>query len=110
MKKNEVIFGLALAILAALILWLLNRAGLLHETVSATVITGGIVSFDPATGLPRYDTRFPQTVPKQEAQAIRPIQSDGRVSEFGNAATASCPIGYQLWINAANGGSWCLPE
>jgi hypothetical protein len=121
--KREQIYGLAIAGLAAVILWLLSKKGLLfgHESVGACVggldsKTGlpcdivssqGTITPDPQTGLPRYDTRYPQTVPEQEAFAIEPL---GARTKFDLAnGRATCPIGYQLWVNEADGRLWCLP-
>jgi hypothetical protein len=119
--KREQIYGLAIAGLAAVIIWLLSKKGLLfaHESVGACIAgldskTGlpcdlvssqGTITPDPQTGLPRYDTRYPQTVPEQEAFAIEPIGGTTK-SDFSRA---TCPVGYQLWVNEADGRLWCLP-
>src|SRR5947209_5452613 len=104
--KRESIFGLVIAGLAGLILWLLNRKGLLHESVSSklggvTVTTGNTITPDPATGFPQYDTSQPSTVPAAEAFAVKPIDISGPAGPGGNVTqfptnplTATCPVGY----------------
>ena len=105
-------FGLALAGLAALILWLLNRKGLLHESVSARIITPqGTILSDPLTGAPQFDSRVAVTVPANEEFAIPPIDGNGVVTfDLKIPQRASCPTGYQLWKNVATGSYECIPH
>jgi|SRR2546429_3212818 len=113
--KRQGIFGLVIAALAVAILYLLNKKGMLHESVTSTI--GGVTSSglgtilpDPQTGFPVYDTRYPSTVPPEEAYAIPPLDTDGNATQFPkNALGCTCPIGFVKWKNAADGSVWCLP-
>jgi hypothetical protein len=108
--------GIGLAALGAILLALLHRKGLLHESVSIKV--GGVpispqgtIPPDPITGAPQFDSTIPATVPEQEAFAIPPIDGNGNVTfDVTNPKGASCPIGYQLWKDAASGRYECLPS
>jgi len=113
--KRENIFGLALAAIALFLLWLMNKKGLLHESVSAkiggaTVTTAGTILPDEF-GFPVYDTRYPSTVPETEAFAIAPIDTNGNITQFPkNPRGCTCPIGFSKWRNAADSSLWCLPD
>ena len=114
-EHGQSYFGLILAALALLLLWLFSKKGLLHESVTHTV--GGVtvtpsntITPDPATGYPRYDTRFPETVPEAEAFAIAPIDVNGRITEHPSSPSrCTCPVGYDKWVNSADSSVWCLP-
>lgn len=105
-------FGLILAGLAALLLWLLNRKGLLHEAVSANIITPqGTVLSDPLTGAPQFDHRVASTIPLNEEFAIAPIDGNGNVTfELKVPQRATCPEGYQMWKDVATGRYECIPH
>lgn len=100
--------------LIALLLYLLSKGNsLLHETVSASIVTGaGTITSDLVTGAPQYDTRIPSTVPEQEAFAVPPINADGSLNPHpANPATlAPAPVGYTLWHNVADNSYWYLPQ
>ncbi len=105
-------FGLLLAGLAAILLWLLNRKGLLHESVVSKIITPqGTVLSDPLTGAPQFDHRIAATIPVNEEFAIAPIDGNGNVTfELKVPQRASCPQGYRLWHDAASPGRYeCIP-
>lgn len=104
--------GLGLTGVAVFLLWLLNRKGLLHESVTAKIITSqGTVLSDPVTGAPQFDHTVPSTVPPNEEFAIAPIDGDGTVTfNIRQPRKASCPSGYQLWKDAASGRYECIPS
>lgn len=111
-KHQETAGWVLLAGFGALLAYLLkNSSSLLHESVSSSIVTGaGTVTPDPATGVPQYDTSIASTIPEAEAFAIKPIASDGTLTQYpANPKGASCPIGYQLWHNAHDNSYWCLP-
>ena len=110
--KREHVFGLGLAILAAFILYLLSKSGLLHESVTSAIITPqSTVTSDPQTGYPQYDTRVGSTIPEQEAFAEPPLDTNGMATQFPkDILNCTCPIGYRKWRNVADGGIWCLPN
>lgn len=103
MKKmrHEHYFGLVLAAIALLLLWLMNKAGVLHETVSSRLIPS-----DPLTGAPQFDSGDTSTFDVNAYAASVPppvgwIPGDPRV--------APCPAGYQLWHDSSSGGYYCFP-
>jgi len=104
--------GIGLTGLAALLLWLLNRKGLLHEAVTAKIITPqGTILSDPVTGAPQFDSTVQATVPVNEEFAVPPIDGDGKVTYAVRIPTkASCPSGYVLWKDAATGHYECIPS
>lgn len=100
-------YGLFIAVVAAVLLWLLHKKGYLHEAVSAAILFPS----QPGTGFPQYDTRNASTVPENEAFAIKPIDSLGKVTEHpGDPSKITCPVGYKQWHNVADDSYWCLPE
>jgi hypothetical protein len=108
---DEQKFGTLVAGAAVFLLWLLNRKGLLHESVSAKIITPqGTILSDPATGAPQFDHRVAATIPPNEEFAVAPIDGDGAVTwSLRIPQRASCPTGYRLWRDAANGRYECIP-
>lgn len=104
--------GLGLSALAAFLLWLLNRNGLLHEAVTAKIITPqGTVLSDPVTGAPQFDHTIASTIPVNEEFAIAPIDGNGNVTfDLKVPQRASCPRGYQLWRDVATGRYECIPN
>lgn len=105
MTKNRE-YGLFIAIVAAVLLWILSKKGYLHEAVSAAVLFPS----QPGTGFPQYDTRNVSTVPEQEAFAIKPIASGGSITEHpADPSGITCPVGYTPWHNVADDSYWCLP-
>jgi hypothetical protein len=108
-------FGLGMAALAALILYLLNRNGLLHESVTSTIIGGlpvtsaGTIQPDPVTGAPMFDQNVGTSIPANEAFAVPPIDWDGKVTfNPTQPKRATCPTGYTLWKNATDGSYECI--
>ena len=114
MSGNEK-FGLGMAALAALILYLLQKKGLLHESVTSTI--GGVpitssntIPPDPATGFPMFDQNVAASIPAGEEFAVMPIASDGTLTwNPSNPKAASCPMGYRMWKNATDGSYECIP-
>lgn len=111
---RERTLGIVLATAVAALLYMLTRSGLLHESVSAaidpTLLTPqGTVTPDPVTGRPRFDSRVPRTVPANYASKIAPIDSLGVITSTPyNPSKATCPAGYQLFNDAADGTYWCI--
>jgi hypothetical protein len=105
-------FGLGMAALAALILYLLQKKGLLHESVSSTILSGsGTVLQDPVTGGPQFDQSIAASIPANEAFAVKPIAADGTVTwNPSDPRRATCPMGYTLWHNATDGSYECIPQ
>lgn len=109
---NTDILGWGLVIIALLLLYFLNKKGLLHESVSTNILTpDGTTTQDPVTGYPQYDTNVAQTVPSQIAQAVAPIYTPtGEITSHPPDPTQiSCPIGTSPWHNVTDDSYWCLP-
>jgi len=105
--------GLIIAALVAFVLYLLTKGGLLHESVSAGIITPqGTVIPDPATGYPQFDASNPLTLPANFSSATPPIDStNGAITTAPrDPKRATCPVGYSLWhdANGGPGGYWCI--
>lgn len=111
---RERTLGIILAAGVAALLYMLSRSGLLHESVSAAIDPSlltpqGTVTPDPLTGRPRYDSRVPRTLPANIGTKIAPIDSLGVITSTPYIpAKATCPAGYQLWNDAADGTYWCI--
>jgi hypothetical protein len=103
--------GYALVFAALLALWYLNKKGLLHESVSSSIVTpDGTVLSDPKTGFPQYDSSDPQTFPPNLDKAVAPINGDGSVSAYpADPTTCSCPIGLSAWHDVKDNAYWCIP-
>lgn len=112
--KQQTTGWVLLAGFAALLAYLLkNSSSLLHESVTAGIVTPqNTVKSDPMTGLPQYDSRIPATVPANEEFAQAPLNTATGTGDNhpASAALAVCPIGYQLYKNAADGSLWCIPQ
>lgn len=112
--SRERTLGIVLAVGVAALLYALTKSGLLHESVSAaidpTLLTNaGTVTPDPLTGRPRYDSRVPRTMPANTDSKVPPIDSLGVItSRPYDAKKATCPAGYTLWNDAADGTYWCI--
>lgn len=103
-------FGIGLLALIAFLLWWLSKKGLIHESVTSTVLAGSakILPNDALTGAPTFDAN---SVPDNEEAAIPPIDGDGTARfDVKYPQRASCPIGYQLWKNLVNGTYECIPK
>lgn len=96
---------------AALLLYFLSKAGLLHESVSSAIVSPeNTVLSDPKTGFPQYDPRIPATIPAGEDFALRPISADGQVTEHpADPTTCTCPQGYSPYHNVQDDSYWCIP-
>lgn len=110
--KREGYYGMGLAALAAFILYWLNKKGLLHESVSASIITpNGTVQSQAGTGLPQYDVRDSRTIPDGEDFAVNPISSMGVVTQHpSDPNKASCPQGYTLYHEVSTDSYLCIPD
>ena len=110
-QTREHHLGYALVAAALFILWWLNKQGLLHESVSSSIVTAaGTVTSDPLTGFPQYDPRVPATIPTNIDKAVFPIAADGTISPNPSDPTrCSCPTGTTPWHNAADDSYWCVP-
>jgi len=111
-KKHESTFGIILAAIAILLLWLMNKGGLLHESVSAKIITPeGTITSSPE-GYPMFDPSDPRTIePSQFAASVAPLDNRGVAGHFpSDRVNCTCPIGWDKWVNARDNAIWCVPE
>jgi hypothetical protein len=110
-QTREHHLGYALVAIALFILWWLNKQGLLHESVSSSIVSAaGTVVADPVTGFPQFDPRVPSTVPTNIADAVAPIDVHGTITNSpANPALSSCPIGTSHYHNVADDTYWCVP-
>lgn len=103
--------GYALVAVALFILYWLNKNGLLHESVTSSIVTAaGTVTSDPATGFPQFDPNVASTIPANISAAVAPIDINGVVTNTpADPSKCSCPIGTSQWHNAADNTYWCVP-
>ena len=96
--------GLVIAALVAFVLYLLTRAGFLHENVSATV---GVSSQGT---VPQFSPSVPSSIPANwPSMVVAPINALGNITtNISDPNKASCPVGYQLWRNSESGAFWCI--
>lgn len=109
--KRDHIFGLVLAAIALALFYLFHKSGLLHESVTASIITPqGTVTSNPQTGYPQFDSRSPATIPAARADAVAPIDTNGAITQFPkDVLGCTCPIGTQKWQDVSDGSVWCIP-
>ena len=89
--SNEGIFGLILAAVALLILWLMNRNGMLHTSVTSVI--GGNSS------LPVIDADIANGI------------AAGLIRANGTSASGTCPAGFVKYQGAGSaGGFWCVSQ
>ena len=112
MKKNESIFGIILAAIALFILWLMNKGGLLHESVSARIVTPEGTITSSTEGYPMFNPNDSRTIdPAQFAASVAPLDTNGQSTHFPkDRVNCTCPIGWDKWVNAQDNGIWCVPE
>lgn len=114
MKKvnHEGYFGLILAAIAVLVLWLLNKKGLLHESVTAGIITPQGTITSSVEGYPQFDATNTATYdPQKYALSVAPIDTNGQITnQPRNRTGATCPIGYSKWVDVVDNSIWCMPD
>lgn len=102
--KQEQIFGIALVSGAGILLYLLNKKGLLHESVSSRIVPS-----QEGTGYPQFDSRDPSTIPSSISNSVYPLDNQGNATPNPKDPTkASCPSGFLLWHDIADDSYVCL--
>lgn len=111
--KREQHLGIWLTAGAALLLYYLSKNGLLHQSVTSSILTSDGTSTvpDPITGAPQFDMGNSATVPKGFESAVPPIDASTGIATTSPAdpTRCSCPQGYSLWHNANPDTYWCIP-
>jgi len=110
-KKEEATFGILLAIIAAIFIWLMSKSGLLHESVSAKIITPQGTITTSSEGYPMFDPSDPRTIsPSQFAASVAPLDNNGMAThQPTDRVNCTCPVGWDKWVNARDNGIWCVP-
>ena len=111
--NNQRFFGYALVggLLALLVYLLTKGNSLLHESVSASILSSSGTVLPDAYGIPQFDTRMPATVPPGAGSPLPPLNSSGQTDwNPSDPSKSSCPAGYQLWHNVADNSYQCLPS
>ncbi len=110
-SRTEHNTSVVVLVLVAIILYLLSKANLLHESVTSGIVTPqGTVTPDPVTGAPRFSPSNPATLPANyPVNVVAPIDGLGNITTNpADPRKATCPAGYQLWQNADSGAYWCI--
>lgn len=111
--KREQHLGMWLTAGAALLLYYLSKNGLLHQSVTSSILTPDRTSTvpDPLTGAPQFDMGNAFTVPPGFSSAVPPIDASTGIATTspGDPTKCSCPQGYSLWHNVNPDTYWCIP-